>query len=103
MDAKVAVFGILRFQPKNIEGIIPHLKRFIEATQEHDGCLLYEIAEDPFDRGLIRFSELWPDRDSLEKHLKAPHIILWREQAKKYGLMERKFNSYDICSTAIPV
>ena len=103
MEAKVAVFGILRFPPEEIEGVLPHLKMFVEATQENDGCILYEVAEDPFDKGLIRFSEIWPDRTSLEKHLEAPHIKPWREQARKHGLIKRKFSSYDIISTPIPV
>ena len=103
MEAKVAVFGTLRFPPENIESVLPHLQVFVKATQENDGCVLYEVGEDPFDKGLIRFSELWPNRESLDKHLKTPHIEPWREQARKYGLMERIFNSYDISSTSIPV
>lgn len=103
MEAKVAVFGILRFPADNIVPLMPYLEEFVRKTQELDGCILYEVAEDPFERGLIRFSELWPDRESLEKHLVAPHIEPWREAAKKYGLLERVFNSYDINSKAIPV
>lgn len=103
MEAKVAVFGILRFPADNIVALMPYLEEFVGKTQELDGCILYEVAEDPFDRGLIRFSELWPDRESLEKHLLAPHIESWREAAKKYGLLEREFKSYDINSKAIPV
>ena len=103
MEAKVAVFGILRFPPENVEGVLPHLRAFVKVTQENDGCVIYEVAEDPFDKGLIRFSELWPNRESLNKHLQAPHIEPWREQARKYGLVERVFNSYDISSQAIPV
>ncbi len=103
METKVAVFGILRFPPENIEDVLPHLERFVRATQENDGCILYEVAEDPFDKGLIRFSEMWPNRESLEKHLQAAHIEPWRKQARKYGLIERVFNSYDISSKPIPV
>jgi len=103
MEAKVAVFGILRFPPDKIDGVLPHLEIFVKATQKNDGCILYEVAEDPFDKGLIRFSELWPDRASLEKHLEASHIVPWREQARKHGLIEREFNSYDIISASIPV
>ena len=101
--ANVAVFGVLRFPPDNVSGVMPHLKEFVQATQEHDGCILYEVAVDPFDKGLIRFSELWPDRESLEKHLNAPHVEPWREQARKFGLLERAFQSYDISSKPIPV
>lgn len=103
MEAKVAVFGTLRFPPENIDSVLPHLKAFVKSTQENDGCVLYEVAVDLFDKGLIRFSELWPNRESLEKHLKACHIEPWRVHARKYGLMERIFNSYDISSNSIPV
>jgi len=100
---KVAVFGTLRFPPENIENLLPHLKELVNTTYENDDCIAYDVAEDPFDKGLIRFSELWPSRESLEKHLNAPHIAPWREQASKYGLLEREFKSYDLSSTAIPV
>lgn len=103
MKAKVAVFGILRFPPENIEHVLPHLHDFVQATRTIDGCLAYDVAEDPFDKGLIRFSELWPNRKSLERHLNAAHILPWRENAKKYELMERKFSSYDLSSDDIPV
>ncbi len=103
MEAKVAVFGTLRFPPESVVGVIPYLKEFVQATQENDGCVLYEVAEDPFDKGLIRFSELWPDRESLEEHLVAPHIAPWRAKAREYGLMEREFHSYDISSRPITV
>lgn len=83
MEAKIAVFGTLRFPPENIEKVLPHLKTFVKTTQENDGGVLYEVAEDLFDKGLIRFSELWPDRESLDKHLKAPHIEPWRTQSEK--------------------
>ena len=103
MKAKVAVFGILRFPQENIESILPHLKTLVRTTQEQDGCILYEVGQDFFDKGLFRFSELWPDRESLERHLRAAHIEPWREQARKFGLMERIFYSYDISSEPISV
>ena len=103
MKAKVAVFGILRFPPEKIEEVLPHLKMLVEATYKNDGCIAYDVAEDPFEPGLIRFSELWPDRESLNRHLKAPHITPWRDAAKSCGLIERTFSSYDISSKAISV
>lgn len=99
----MAVFGTLRFPPENVKHVLPHLEEFVRATRALDGCLLYEVAEDPFDKGLIRFSELWPDRAALDAHLRAPHIGPWREQARKYGLIERAFTSYDIASPPVPV
>lgn len=103
LNKQVAVFGTLRFPPENIEEVLPHLYEFVRATNEKDDCIAYDVAEDPFDKGLIRFSEMWPDRESLNAHLEADHIVPWREQARKYGLLERRFNSYDVSSEAIPV
>ncbi|MDH4274273.1 MAG: antibiotic biosynthesis monooxygenase [Gammaproteobacteria bacterium] len=101
--AKVAVFGILRFPPETVQDVLPHLRVLVETTYKNDGCIVYDVALDPFDAGLIRFSELWPDRESLNKHLVAPHIEPWRAAARACGLLERKFFSYNLASEAIAV
>jgi len=103
MTPKVAVFGTLRFPPVKIAEVLPHLRKLVDNTNRNDGCIAYDVAEDPFDPGLIRFSELWPDRESLNKHLQAPHIEPWRAAARSCGLIERVFNSYDINSSPVPV
>ncbi len=100
---RVAVFGTLRFPPQRMNDVLPHLHTFVETTRNQDGCIAYDVAEDPFDPGLIRFSELWPDRDSLNRHLVAAHIEPWREAARSCGLMERIFMSYDIAGEVVPV
>jgi quinol monooxygenase YgiN len=92
----VAVFGILRFPPDRIADIRPHLKSLVESTYRNDGAIAYDVAEDPFDPGLIRFSELWPDHETLDRHLRAPHIEPWRAIARQFGLSDRKFTAYDI-------
>ena len=96
MQAAVAVFGTLRFPPEKIAEVLPHLRELVAATYRSDGCIAYDVAEDPFDPGLIRFSELWPDHASLTRHLNAPHIEPWRAAARSLGLIERKFTAYDI-------
>lgn len=96
MEVKVVVLGFLRFPPSSMDAIKPHLQEFVEATRNKDGCIIYDVAEDLFDPGLIRFSELWPNHESLDSHLKAPHIAPWREAAKRLGLQERVFTAYDL-------
>jgi len=96
MEAQVAVFGILRFPPENIKKLLPYLKEFIAATYENDKCIKYKVAEDILEPGLLRFSELWQNKESLEKHLKASHIEPWRAKSKEYGLIEREFTAYKI-------
>lgn len=96
MQPTVAIFGTLRFPPDKIAEVRPHLRKLVGATYQNDGCIAYDVAEDLFHPGLIRFSELWPDRESLARHLKAPHIDPWRAVARSLGLMERKFTAFDV-------
>lgn len=96
MEPRVAVFGILRFPADRMPEVLPELKKLVDATYRNDGCIAYDVAEDPFDSGLVRFSELWPDHKTLDRHLAALHIEPWRLAAKELGLIERKFTAYDI-------
>ena len=96
MTPTVAVFGILRFPAERVKDVLPHLRQLVEETYRSDGCIAYDVAEDPFAPGLIRLSELWPDKESLERHLQAPHIEPWRAAARSCGLLERKFTAYAI-------
>jgi quinol monooxygenase YgiN len=91
----VAVFGTLRFPPERLASVLPHLRVLVQATRERDGCMAYDVAEDIFDKGLIRFSELWPNQALLDAHLKAPHIAPWRAVCREAGLLERDFTAYD--------
>lgn len=91
----IIVLGTLRFPPDRLAAVRPHLHAPVTATRQHDGCLAYDVAEDPFDPGLIRFSEMWPDMALLEAHLKASHIDPWRIAARANGLIAREFTAYD--------
>ena len=92
----VAVFGYLRFPPERIKDVLPHLRALAATTRAHDGCIAYDVAEDLFQPGLIRFAELWPDDMTLERHLQAPHIEPWRSAARECELLERSFRAYDV-------
>lgn len=96
----IVVLGTLRFPPDRIASVLPHLQTLVTATRAHDGCIAYDVAEDPFDPGLIRFSEIWPDRALLDAHLKAPHIAPWREAARSHGLISREFTAFEAANPA---
>ena len=96
MEVQIAVFGILRFPSENITKILPHLKKLIFDTYENDGCIAFDVAKDRLEAGLLRFSVLWPNKESLAKHLSAVHIEPWRMKAKEHGILERKFTFYEV-------
>lgn len=91
----VLVFGTLRFPPGNMPAVRAPLQALVEATRRLDGCIAYDVAEDLFDPGLIRFSEIWPDAATLAAHLEAPHIAPWRDAARSLGLIARDFTAWD--------
>src|SRR5579862_4267222 len=99
MNPTVAVFGTLRFPSERIAEVLPHLKTLVETTYRSDGCIAYDAAVDVFDPGLLRFSELWPDQETLKRHLRAPHLAPWRAAARNCGLMERRFVAYDLAGS----
>lgn len=101
MEPKVAVIGRVRFPPERVKDILPHLKAMVEATRRDDGCIAYDIAEDLFEPGLIRISELWPDHASLERHTKAPHVLPWREAAQACGLIEKSYAIYELSGVRV--
>ncbi len=96
MQPTVAVIGSLKFPPEKMAEVLPHLRLLVETTRTMDKCIAYDVALDPFDQGLIRFSELWPDHAALARHLAAPHIEPWRAVVRQCGLIERSFTAYDI-------
>ena len=92
MNAKIAVIGIARFPPDRVADIRPHIQALVAATRRHDGCIAYDVAEDVLEPGLFRFSELWPDADSLQRHTTAPHIAPWHQAARDCGQLEKRFH-----------
>ena len=91
----VLVIGMLRFPSENLEAVRPHLQVLMETTRECDGCIEYDVAEDIFEPGLVRFSEQWPDAESLQAHLRAAHIAPWRRVCEDNKLIERVFTAFD--------
>jgi quinol monooxygenase YgiN len=91
----VLVIGSFRIPPQNMEKARPHLRDLVTATRQNDGCLAYDAAEDLLEPGLIRFSEAWPDADTLSRHGRAPHIAVWKKASADLGTHDRKFTVYD--------
>ena len=77
----------------------PHLKNLVDATRDVDGYIAYHVAEDLFEPGVVRFSELWPDRETLERHLEAAHIGPWLAAAKGCGMMAEEFTVFDLAGS----
>ena len=50
------------------------LRGLVGPTRREDGCLRYELLEDPQDATAFHFEEEWRDASSLERHLASAHV-----------------------------
>ena len=96
MENQIAVVGYVRFTPERMKDILPHIKAMVYATRRLDGCVFYDIAEDLFEPGLIRVSELWPDRQSLQRHTQAAHIRPWHDACEACGMIEKNYTIWAV-------
>jgi quinol monooxygenase YgiN len=89
------VLASVRFPPENMDKVRPLLRQMVEDTNKHDGCILYAASEDVSVPGTVRFSELWPDAETLLKHLDAPHMEPWKKLSVALGIFDRNAKLYD--------
>lgn len=59
--------------------LFAHAQKLIAATRAEQGCISYELLDDPFDSGSCMFVERWADKAALDRHLSTQHISEWRK------------------------
>jgi quinol monooxygenase YgiN len=94
----IIVAGTYRIPLENLEGLRPHMKAVVEATQAEEGCLVYSYADDMLEPGLIRVFEIWRDQAAIDFHFATQHMKTWQTERAKFGLFERAISSYEIAS-----
>jgi quinol monooxygenase YgiN len=90
----ILVAGTFRVPPAELAASKAHMLTMLAASRADDGCLSYSYAEDVAEPGLIRVFETWRDRESLDLHLQAPHLLTWRASWASHGVGERQLQVY---------
>ena len=73
----------LRAKPGCVQELINLAERAIEPSRNEEGCLTYELLQDPFDRESFTFFEKWRSREDLELHFKEPHFLEFAAESEK--------------------
>ncbi len=68
----------LRVAPDQVAALKPHMARVIAASRAEPGCIVYTLAEDMAEPGLIRAFEIYKDDDALKAHGESEHFRAWR-------------------------
>ncbi|MBZ9740112.1 MULTISPECIES: putative quinol monooxygenase [unclassified Mesorhizobium] len=89
------IIGTIRLPPDRLDEARPVMERMASASRAEDGCLEYSYAQDVFEPGLIRVTEVWSDRIALDAHFRAPHLADWRASWPGLGIGERNLVLYE--------
>ena len=92
------VAGTVRIPPENVQGLRPHMRTMLAASQAEDGCLDYNYAEDMTEPGLIHVFERWRDQAALDAHFATPHMAAWRAAWPSFGVSDRRLFAYEVGS-----
>ncbi len=91
----IVVVGSFRIPPSMVDVVIPAMETMIRASRAESGCIEYSYALDVLDKGLVRVSERWRDREALEAHFRTAHIAEWRAQVSALAVTERELIAYE--------
>jgi len=78
----IIVIAKIAVQPGNKQDVFALAKSIIAATRSEEGCISYELLDDPHDASACSFVERWTDMDALKRHMKTDHFLRWREASK---------------------
>jgi quinol monooxygenase YgiN len=84
-----------RLPPEGIKPALAGIATVVEATRAEEGCLHYAYNLDVLDHSLLRITEVWRDRASLERHFTTPHLAAWAKQRVALGFTDREVLIYD--------
>ncbi|MDA8125925.1 MAG: putative quinol monooxygenase [Deltaproteobacteria bacterium] len=78
----VIVIAKIAVQPGKKQEVFALAQTIIAATRTEEGCISYELLDDPQDAGACSFVERWTDMDALKRHMKTDHFLKWREASQ---------------------
>ena len=86
---KLVTVARLRFAADAMPQVRQAVAAVRAATLPEAGCIQYAFAEDLTEPSLLRVSEIWADRASLDAHIATPHVAQWRATVAAIGIIER--------------
>jgi len=88
----------LRAKPGCAQELINLAERAIGPSRNEEGCLTYELLQDPFDQESFTFFEKWRSREDLDLHFKEPHFLEFAAESEGITDGAAKLVSYEVSS-----
>jgi quinol monooxygenase YgiN len=97
-NPRVIVAGYVKVAPRDREALVKVLQAHVPRVQSKDGCIAYTFAVDVMDPDMVRMSEAWRDRQSLERHLADDEFQAVQKQLVHIEFVGRSVQRYDVSS-----
>jgi quinol monooxygenase YgiN len=94
----VVVAGYIKVASRDRETFVKVLQAHVPRVRSKDGCIGYAFAVDVVDPDVVRMSEAWRDRQSLEAHLADDEFQGVQKQLVHIEFIERSVQRYDVSS-----
>lgn len=63
--------------PSQRDEFLQQVQELKAKSQQEEGCLAFELYEDPASANRFFFYHQWRDRAALERHIQTPHLRHW--------------------------
>ena len=81
--SEVVVVGSFKAEPGKEVEALEAFKALVEPTHGEEGCILYALHQGTDDPRRLAFVERWASRESLDAHLKSPHVAAALERVEE--------------------
>ena len=86
----IHVLASIKVKEGKLDAFLEVFKANVPAVRAESGCIAYQPTVDflsgfssqELDPGVVTVLETWESLDHLKAHLKAPHMLTYREQTK---------------------
>jgi quinol monooxygenase YgiN len=92
----ILVAGTIIVPPANLARLKPHIEAYVAACRKEPGCIVFSLAEDLSEPGLVRVFEIWRDAAALDRHKSAAHVAAWRALWPEYNVHGRLLTRYAV-------
>jgi quinol monooxygenase YgiN len=97
-NPNIVVAGYIKVAPKDREALVKVLQAHVPRVRKKHGCIAYTFAVDVVDANVVRMSEAWRDRQSLETHLADHEFQGVQKELVHIEFIERSVQRYDVSS-----
>ncbi|SHJ39924.1 Quinol monooxygenase YgiN [Propionispora hippei DSM 15287] len=83
-EAMVIVIARLKVRAGKKSELFKLAQHILAETRQEEGCISYELMDDPYSEEDCAFVERWADRAALTRHMQTPHFSDWRQKSADY-------------------